>query len=139
MNSGPLSERMNSGTPRRMNRSESASTKPSVLRLEILQALDLVALQAAELLAPAVIRHLAHPDRTDRLGHALALRGQNINLPQLGDDLFRLVAPSRHHGPPWLNHSSGCTTSPGADHYTTGAVEQIPSLQEFARQAGAIR
>src|SRR5207244_11427529 len=67
------------------------TTKPSVLRLEILQALDLVALQAAELLAPAVIRHLAHPDRTDRLGHALALRGQNINLPQLGDDLFRLV------------------------------------------------
>jgi hypothetical protein len=28
----------------------------------------------------------------DRLGNALTLRYQNINLPQLGDNLFRLVA-----------------------------------------------
>src|SRR5437868_14704094 len=85
--------------------------KPVVLRLEILQALDLVTLQAAELLAPAVIRHLADADRADRFRDALTLRGQHINLPQLGDDLFRLVALPRHHGPPWLNHSSGWPAS----------------------------
>jgi hypothetical protein len=28
-----------------------------------------------QVVAPAVVRHLADPDRTDRLGHALALRG----------------------------------------------------------------
>src|SRR5947209_11857923 len=91
--------------------------KPVVLRLEILQALDLVTLQAAELLAPAVIRHLADADRADRFRDALTLRGQHINLPQLGDDLFRLLALPRHHGPPSLNHSSGWTTSAGVDHY----------------------
>src|SRR4029077_16242956 len=37
------------------------TAKPGVLRLEIPQALDLVALQAAKLLAPPVISHLAHP------------------------------------------------------------------------------
>src|SRR5204862_381002 len=68
-------------------------------------------------LAIAVIGHLAHPDRADRLRHALTLRGQNINLPQLGDDLFRLVTLPRHCGPPSeQNHSSGWTTSPGVDH-----------------------
>ena len=80
-------------------RSDTAA-QPAVLRLEILQALDLITLQAAELLAPAVIRHLAHPDRADRFRYALTLRGQNINLPQLGDDLFRLVTLPRHFGPP---------------------------------------
>src|SRR3954470_24780040 len=88
-----------------------------VLRLQFLQTFHLIALQPTELLAPAVVRHLADTNRTDRLGHALALRGQNINLAQLGDDLLRLVALSRHRGPPWSkNHSSGWTTSLGADH-----------------------
>src|SRR5262249_3404943 len=92
------------------------TAKPIVLRLEILQPLDLVALQAAELLPPAVVSHLAHPDRADRFRYALTLRGQNINLPQLGDDLFRLVAPPWHSGPPCeQNHSSGWTTSAGVD------------------------
>src|ERR1051325_4804169 len=49
------------------------TAKPAVLRLKFLQAPYLVALQAAELLAPAVIRHLAHPDRADRLRYALTL------------------------------------------------------------------
>ena len=31
-----------------------------------------------------------NPDRADRLGNALTLRYQNSNLPQLGDNLFRL-------------------------------------------------
>src|SRR5262249_27635752 len=93
------------------------TAKPIVLRLEILQPLDLIALQAAELLPPAVVSHLAHPDLADRFRYALTLRGQNINLPQLGDDLFRLVAPPWHSGPPCeQNHSSGWTTSAGVDH-----------------------
>src|SRR5262249_29378173 len=94
------------------------TAKPIVLRLEILQPLDLVALQAAELLPPPVVGHLAHPDRADRFRYALTLRGQNINLPQLGDDLFRLVAPPWHSGPPCeQNHSSGWTTSAEVDHF----------------------
>src|SRR5215468_8991395 len=92
------------------------TAKPIVLGLEILQPLDLVALQAAELLAPAVVGHLADADRADRFRYALTLRGQNINLPQLGDDFFRLVALPRHSGPPnEQNHSSGWTTSAGVD------------------------
>src|SRR5947209_2902623 len=60
----------------------------------------LVALQPAELLSPAIIRHLGHPDLTDRIGNALALRDQNIDLPQLRNDLFRLVPLPRHCSPP---------------------------------------
>jgi len=65
--------------------------QPGVLCLQSFQALDLVAPQAAIFLAPAVVRHLADPDRADRIRYALALRGQNINLAQLGDNLVRFV------------------------------------------------
>src|SRR5262249_57914025 len=86
---------------------------------------------AAELLPPAVVSHLAHPDRADRFRYALTLRGQNINLPQLGDDLFRLVAPPWHSGPPCeQNHSSGWTTSAGVDHDQT---KGIPPLRPAKR------
>src|SRR6267154_5566317 len=37
------------------------TTQPGVLRFQVLQPLHLVALQPAELLTPAVIRHLADP------------------------------------------------------------------------------
>src|ERR1700704_5059638 len=94
-----------------------------VLRLQILQTLYLIALQSAELLAPAVIRYFAHPDRADCIANALTLRGQNVNLAQLGDDLFRLVALPWHRGPPReQNHSSGWTTSAGVDHCATGRI-----------------
>src|ERR1700719_3162330 len=66
------------------------AAQPGVLRFQVFEALYLVALQPAELLAPAVIRHLADTDRADSLGRALALRRQNINLPQLRDNLFGL-------------------------------------------------
>src|SRR5262249_45816696 len=36
--------------------------QPAVLELKVLQALHLLGLQPAELLAPPIIRHLAHPD-----------------------------------------------------------------------------
>src|SRR5438132_5065263 len=72
----------------------------AVLELEVLQALDLLGLQPAKLRPPPIIGHLAHPDLTDRVGQALALRYQHIDLSQLGNDFLRLVALPRHIGPP---------------------------------------
>jgi hypothetical protein len=40
-------------------------------------------LQPTELLTPPIIRHLAHADLADCVHHVLALRDQNIDLPQL--------------------------------------------------------
>jgi hypothetical protein len=50
----------------------------------------------AELGAPAKICRLGHCDRLHRPGDRLALRRQDIHLPQLGDDLFGLVALPCH-------------------------------------------
>jgi hypothetical protein len=41
---------------------------------------------------PPIIRHLAHADLANCVHHVLALRDQNIDLPQLRDDLFRCIA-----------------------------------------------
>src|SRR5262245_34574751 len=61
--------------------------------------------------------HLAHPDLTDCIHHVLALRDQNIDLPQLRDDLFRLVSLPCHCSPPGCQrHTSSRTTSMGVDH-----------------------
>src|SRR5262249_36848697 len=91
--------------------------QPAVLELKLLQALDLLDLQPAKLLTPTIVGHLAHTDLPDRLRHALALRDQNIHLPQLRDDLFRLVAS--HCSPPgYQRHTSSRTTSMGVDHFT---------------------
>src|SRR5262249_3633453 len=68
--------------------------QPAVLELKVLQALHLLGFQPAELPAPPIIRHLTHPDLADCIHHVLALRDQNIDLPQLRDDLFRLVSQS---------------------------------------------
>ncbi|MCX7355074.1 MAG: hypothetical protein NTY59_09630, partial [Alphaproteobacteria bacterium] len=47
-----------------------------------------------------------------------ALAAQNINLPQLRNDLFCRVSLPRHRRPPsWQKHTSGRTTSKGADHH----------------------
>src|SRR5262249_28719659 len=73
--------------------------------------------QPAELLAPPIIRHLAHPDLANGVHHVLALRDQNIDLPQLRDDLFRLVSLPCHCSPPGCQrHTSSRTTSMGVDH-----------------------
>src|SRR5262245_56233522 len=74
--------------------------QPAVLDLKVLQALDLLDLQPPELLAPPIIRHLAHPDLADCVHHVLPLRDQNIDLPQLRNDLFRLVSLPCHCSPP---------------------------------------
>src|SRR5262249_15669265 len=69
-----------------------------------------------ELLAPPIIRHLTHPDLADCIHHVLALRDQNIDLPQLRDDLFRLVSLPCHCSPPGCQrHTSSRTTSMGVD------------------------
>ncbi|WP_425486046.1 TRAP transporter large permease [Limimaricola variabilis] len=48
-------------------------------------------LQAAELLAPPVIRELRHADGAHGFRHRPALRYQDVDLPELPDDLFRLL------------------------------------------------
>src|SRR5262249_53310816 len=89
----------------------------SRLELKVLQALHLLAFQPAKLLAPPIIRHLAHPDLADRVHHVLALRDQNIDLPQLRNDLFRLVSLPCHCSPPGCQrHTSSRTSSMGVDH-----------------------
>ena len=65
--------------------------QPLVLLLQILEALDLVALQPAELLAPAVLGERRHADRADRFRDRTALRDQHVDLPPLRDDLLGLV------------------------------------------------
>jgi hypothetical protein len=56
------------------------TTKTTVLGLQILQPLHLIRLQPTKLMAPAILRHLRHPNRADRLRDRLALREQHIDL-----------------------------------------------------------
>src|SRR5262249_55600316 len=92
-----------------------------------------LALQPAKLLAPPIIRHLAHPDLADCVHHVLALRNQNIDLPQLRNDLFRLVSLPCHCSPPGCQrHTSSRTTSMGVDQPHTAppsAAVQEPTDQ----------
>lgn len=46
-------------------------------------------------LSPAVIVKRRHLNCPDRFRHRPALRHQHVNLPELGNDLLRLVAPNR--------------------------------------------
>src|SRR5262249_24358396 len=89
------------------------------------EALHLLGLQPAKFLAPPIIRHLAHPDLADCVHHVLALRDQNIDLPQLRNDLFRLVSLPCHCSPPGCQrHTSSRTTSMGVDHSTRSPIER---------------
>src|SRR3954470_6906249 len=95
----------------------SRSAQPRVLSLEILQSLDLITLEPAKLLAPAVVGHLRHANRTNRVGNALTLGHQHVHLAQLRNNLLGLVSLPRHRDPPRLeSHNSGRTTSRGEDH-----------------------
>lgn len=67
-----------------------------VLGLELLQALDLIELEPAELVAPAVARGLRDPDRARRRVDRLSLRYQHVYLPQLGDNPPGRVPLSAH-------------------------------------------
>src|SRR3974390_1288253 len=72
----------------------------AVLKFQLFQPLHLIGFQPTELLPPSIERHLTHADLADGIGHARPLRDQNIPLPQLRDDLLRLVSLPRHIGPP---------------------------------------
>lgn len=66
-------------------------TQPLVLLLQLLQQLQLIGLHPAVLTLPAVVRHLRHADLTNRIRHRRSLRLQNLDLPQLRDNLLRPV------------------------------------------------
>jgi hypothetical protein len=66
--------------------------KPRVLLLQLLHPFDLVRLKPPELFAPPVVGQLRHADLADRISHRRTLRRQDVHLPQLRDDLFRLVS-----------------------------------------------
>src|SRR5262249_8011381 len=108
----------------------------AVLKLKVLEALHLLALQPTELLAPPIIRHLAHPDLADCVHHVLALRDQNIDLPQLRNDLFRLVSLPCHCSPPGCQrHTSSRTTSMGVDHWHPRSQSWPFSVGPMSRSA----
>src|SRR5262249_30993435 len=98
--------------------------QPPVLELKVLQALHLLGFQPAELLAQPIIRHLAHPHLSYCVPYVLAMRDQNIDLPQLRNDLFRLVSLPCHCSPPGCQrHTSSRTTSMGVDHYQRLSID----------------
>ena len=75
--------------------------QPGVLRLQLLQPLHLVATSARHTPgASGSTSPRVTPIARIASATGLALRRQNINLPQLRDDLFRLVSLPRHCGPP---------------------------------------
>lgn len=104
-------------------KSEDRTTQLPVLSLQLLEPLDLVALQATVFRAPAIVRYFRHTYRPNRFRDRTALRNQHINLPQLGDDLFRRVSLPCHSSVlhQAISHTSGRTTSQGADHHRLGA------------------
>src|SRR5215468_5441016 len=82
---------------------------------------------------PPIIRHLTHPDLADCIHHVLALRDQNIDLPQLRDDLFGLVSLPCHCSPPGCQrHTSSRTTSMGVDHLDA-LIEPSPARPSLSR------
>ena len=71
---------------------QDSTAKPLVLLLLFLQAFQLIGLHASIVLAPAIERHFAHANLADRVRDRAALAMQDVNLTQLRDDRFRLVA-----------------------------------------------
>ena len=69
--------------------------------LQLLQAFRLIRLHPALVFAPAVRRRFADADLPNRIRNRQPLAMQNINnLPELRDDISRLVAFLRHLDPP---------------------------------------
>jgi hypothetical protein len=63
---------------------------------QLFRLFQLVPLQRPALLAPAIISALGYPDLTGRIGNALTLRHQYVNLLQLRANFFRFVSLPRH-------------------------------------------
>lgn len=87
------------------------------------------------LLAPPLTGYLSHPILPDRISYRSPLRNKNIDLPQLGDDLFRRVLL------PWhvlilldaIRHTSSRTTSTGVEQKMS--VRPRPAdLREASKQ-----
>ena len=70
--------------------------EPSVLLLELLQALGLVESKAPLLLPPAVVRLLGNPALPDDRCHTEPLRQLDLRTSKLPDDLFCRVALPAH-------------------------------------------
>jgi hypothetical protein len=66
------------------------------------------------------VRHLGHANRADRIRKRRLLRGQNFDLPQLRNDLFRLVL-LRH-----LQSSSMAKPYFESDHFIEGGSHSRP-------------
>ena len=78
-----------------------SSAAPGTLRRveRAAPASDRQTLQAVMLSLPAAVGRLRVPDRPNAAGRRLALADQNLNLPQLGDNLLRLVILACHPVP----------------------------------------
>src|SRR5690606_25344325 len=90
---------------------------------KLLETLHLIALQAAKLLAPPVIRELRHADRANRLANRFSLRQQNIDLTQLRDDLFGLMLLLGHSNV----LSNGSIAYFREDHFSGGRPKSFRS------------
>ncbi|AWM85465.1 hypothetical protein C4E04_01005 [Microvirga sp. 17 mud 1-3] len=56
------------------------ASEPGVFHFRILQALDLICFEPAELLPPSVTGHLRHADCANGIGNGLALLDHHIDL-----------------------------------------------------------
>src|SRR5499426_2321596 len=84
--------------------------------------------------------HFAHPDLADGVHPVLALRDQNIDLPQLRDDLFRLVSlPCHCSRPRCQRHTSSRTTSMRDRTHDGRKYRMLNVLDEFTHECLAIR
>ena len=101
---------------------------------QTLQPLHLVQLQTTKLGAPAIIRGLRHTNRSDRLGHRLALARHHLNLPELRNNLLRpMRLLPRHLHPPLAAAGLHCrrTASRGAGQNSLGVSGARCSLRRL--------
>ena len=64
--------------------------------METFEFLNLIPNHAAIQLPPAVVRLLDNTDLSDRINTRRTLTDENLNLPKLRDNLFRLMPLVRH-------------------------------------------
>ena len=67
-----------------------------ILFLETVEFLHLIPAHAAIQLPSAVVRLLDNTDPSDRINTRRTLTDENLNLPKLRDNLFRLMPLVRH-------------------------------------------
>ena len=77
------------------------SSESGVLLLELLETLDLIELQTAVFVTPAIEGLLCDTDGLTDLSNRLALRQAHLGFPKLGDNLLRSTSLARHHNSPF--------------------------------------